>query len=88
MKKYDYVTIERTNNEGWFIIRFKKVNHISNKYQVKNSKYILVVKSELENILVNGLDTFLNDNIISIFNSKKSLVEKFKREPFYKFIFE
>ena len=85
-KKYDYITIERINCD-WFIMRFKKVVHVSTKYQHKNSKYILIGKNELETILVNGLDHFLDNTMITIFKSKKSLVEKFKSEPFYKHLF-
>ena len=88
MKKYDYVTIERTKSEGWFIVRYKKAVHISTKYTVKNSRYILVTKSELIEILTNGLDNFLKNSMITWYHSKKALIDKNLREPFYKFIFE
>lgn len=87
MKKYDYITIEKIKN-GWFIMRYKKAVHISTKYTVKNSYYILIGLNELQQILVNGLDTFLQESMISSYPSRKQLVEKFKREPFYKQIFE
>ena len=74
MNKFTYDSIERVKQD-WFIVRFK------------NRKYILVGKSELESILVNGLVEFLNNTMITIFNSKKSLIERFKSEPFYKHLF-
>lgn len=74
MNKFTYDSIERVKQD-WFIVRFK------------NRKYILVGKSELESILINGLVEFLNNTMITIFNSKKSLIERFKNEPFYKHLF-
>lgn len=87
MKKYDYVTIDKVT-DGWFIVRYKKAVHASTKYTVKNSRYILVGLNELQQILVNGLDSFLQETMISNYPSRKQLIEKFKREPFYKHIFE
>ncbi len=87
MKKFDYVSIDRVRCD-WFIVRFKKVQHVSTKHAIKQSKYILVGKNELESILVNGLDCFLENTMITIFNSKKSLIQKFKHEPFYSHLFE
>lgn len=86
MKKYDYVTIEKVNND-WFIMRYKKAIHISTKYTIKNSRYILIGRNELQSILVNGLDEFLENTMITNYPSRKQLIEKFKREPFYKHLF-
>lgn len=70
-----YDSIERVKN-NWFIVRFK------------NRKYILVGKNELESILVNGLSDFLDNTMITVYNSRKSLIDRFKSEPFYKHLFE
>lgn len=81
MKKYTYQTIENVNGK-WFIVSYNKTESLQSK-----KKYILVGITELQNILANGIDWFLQETMITSYSSKKSLVEKYRSEPFYKHLF-
>jgi hypothetical protein len=87
-KQYDYITIEKVHTH-WFIIRLKEVTKLQfTGKKNHNSKYILVSKSELQDILVNGLTEFLRKTMITIYRSRKALVDKNIHEPFYAYIFK
>lgn len=86
MRQFNYQTIKQVNNSDWFILSFNKVSLLPSS-RLNKKKYILIGKSELQSILVNGMDWFLKETQIDRFNSKKALIEKFKREPFYKHLF-
>ena len=87
MRQFNYQTIEQVNNLDWFILSFNKVSLLPSS-RLNKKKYILIGKSELQSILVNGMDWFLRETQITRFNSKKELIEKFKREAFYSHLFK
>lgn len=60
--------------KGWYIARIEK-----KWYLLSNSEYV-----ENKNKLV----SFIKNNIIYSYKTKKDLIKKYKNELFYKYIFE